>query len=112
MYHYKCKVLNVVDGDTVDVEFDLGFRFKMIDRIRLYGINAPELRSSIIEERCAAVDARRRLIELCVGVDSIRTQLDKRDKYGRMLGSLYIGDNVVSVNETLVAEHHAKEYML
>lgn len=112
MYEYKCKVLNVVDGDTVDCEIDLGFFIKKTERIRLRGIDTPELNSKDPVERGSAGMAKSRVQELAPHVTLIKTHLDKSDKYGRLLGILFIEDDPVSVNDKLVTEGLAVPYMV
>lgn len=102
MYEYKFKFLRVVDGDTVDGVIDLGFNVSLKERVRLYGINAPEtrLQRSIkdVKERQAekerGLKAKARLKELLTEAEKqpeglyIETFLDKKGKYGRVLGDI------------------------
>ena len=111
LYHYNAKVVRVVDGDTVDTSIDLGFDIRIGQRVRLYGINTPECRTRDKDEKKAGLAAKARLVEMlkenknkCV----IKTSLDKKGKYGRVLGGLYVND--VDLNEALVNEGHAKQY--
>lgn len=109
MYEYRCILEKIVDGDTIDVTIDLGFHiFIHNERIRLYGINTPELRSKFPDERQKARDAMSRLTELLPKEFVIRTILDKRGKYGRVLGTLIVEN--VNINEQLVTEGHAVVY--
>ena len=104
MYHYKAKILRVVDGDTVDSDVDFGRFIHQIVRLRLLGIDAPEKRKPTKEAGDAATDYLRELIE--GKTVAIKTELDKDDKYGRLLATIYTdaGDNV---NELLVKNGHA-----
>lgn len=111
LYHYNAEVTRVVDGDTIDAFIDLGFDMHSKQRVRLYGINTPEVRTRNLEEKKAGLAASARLNELlnanknrCV----IRTSLDKKGKYGRVLGTIYVDD--ININEMLLSEGHAKEY--
>lgn len=102
MYQYHFAFTRVIDGDTVDGIIDLGFGVSLKERIRLYGINAPEtrLQSSIkdkqkrLEEKQKGLVAKKRLIELLKHGSSqpegllIETFLDKKGKYGRILGDI------------------------
>lgn len=102
MYEYKFKPLRVIDGDTVDGMIDLGFNVSLKERVRLYGINAPEtrLQRSIkdVKERRAekerGLKAKARLKELLTEAEKqpeglcIETFLDKKGKYGRILGDI------------------------
>ncbi len=111
LYHYSAKVTRVIDGDTVDAVVDLGFDMQCKQRVRLFGINAPECRTRDLSEKAAGLAAKDRLKEMlkenknhCV----IRTKLDRKGKYGRVLGVLYVGD--VDLNESLINEGHAHKY--
>lgn len=105
MYEYRAKVIKVYDGDTITVELDLGFKIKKEEKIRLVGINAPEIRGN---ERELGLISRDRLRELILGKDIIiNTFKDKKGKYGRYLGDItYTSetDEVYFVNDWLVEE--------
>ena len=115
MYQYRVeKVVKVVDGDTVDVLIDMGFSIKYQSRVRLYGINAPESRTRDKAEKRKGMAAKKRLKEL-LKTDHliVVTRLDKRGKYGRVLGTFLAkhGNKRLDVNDTLVKEGHAVEYL-
>ena len=115
MYEYSAKVRRVVDGDTVDVDIDLGFSITMTkQRIRMYGINAPESRTKDLKEKERGLKAKAYLKTL-LGTGSVilKTQIDGRGKYGRILGTFIVetGDGLVNVNEMMVTTGHAEEYM-
>lgn len=105
MYEYTCKVLKIVDGDTADCEIFLGFRIKFEMRLRLAGINAPEMRSP------EGPKAKARLLELMpIGSTMVvRTLKDKQEKYGRYLG-IFIDSDGHEVNERMVMEGFAVRY--
>lgn len=120
MYEYNAAITRIVDGDTVDVDVDLGFSVHHHSRVRLYGINAAESRTRDLEEKKRGLAAKARLLELCP-VNSkviLRTLRDAHGKYGRILGELFIRDHghlepikaLVNVNKKLVEEGHAVEY--
>ena len=102
MYEYKFHLKRVVDGDTVDGIIDLGFGVKLHQRVRLLGIDAPEtfLQKSIKDrgdrkaEKERGLTAKRRLKEILAhGAKQpeglhIETFLDKKGKYGRVLGEI------------------------
>ena len=102
MYEYKFKFLRVIDGDTVDGVIDLGFNVSLKERVRLYGINAPEtrLQRSIKDtkerqaEKERGLKAKARLKEILTEAEKqpeglyIETFLDKKGKYGRILGDI------------------------
>ena len=117
MYEYRATLRRIVDGDTVDVDIDLGFDIVLSNqRIRLYGIDTPESRTRDLEEKkCGKLAAK--YIEDHIPVDStftLRTRLDGKGKYGRILGELvcYIPefDREMSINTAMIQKHLAVEY--
>ena len=114
MYEYKAKLIKVVDGDTVDAMIDCGFSVFRKERIRLEGINAPESRTRDKKEKKRGLAAKARLKELIRegrGRFLVRTFMDKRGKYGRLLGVLYNPEvSELSFNDMLVSEGHATAY--
>lgn len=104
LYTYKAEVLSVYDADTVTLSIDLGFNVQTEQKIRLFGIDAPELRGV---ERPDGLKARDALRELILGKEiTIITIKDKRGKYGRYLAYLYIGD--ILINDWLVQNNYAE----
>jgi len=115
MYTYKAKLIRVVDGDTIDAEIDLGFDTIVRKRIKLYGINTPDTRTKDLIEKEKGHAAKQRLTELINSEFVVETILNKRGKYGRVLGIVYnitSNDETVNINETLVNEGHAVKYLL
>ena len=110
MYEYKCKVVHIVDGDTVDVDIDLGFGVWMRkQRVRLYGIDTPESRTSDADEKVYGLAAKEFLTKwLTSGGVSIRTHKDAKGKFCRILGEMWCFDT--NVNEKMIEEHHAVRY--
>lgn len=115
MYEYNCKVVRVVDGDTVDVDIDLGFGVVYANqRIRLYGIDTPESRTrDPIEKKFGKLAGRvleEALGERCV----IRTRKDGKGKYGRILGEFLVYDHKtdrqMTINDIMIREHLAVAY--
>jgi micrococcal nuclease len=107
-YFYKAKIISVYDGDTVTAVIDLGFETTKKIKIRLYGINAPEIRG---KQRPEGLKSRDYLRSLVLDKDVIiQTLKDKKGKYGRYIGIIHLGDE--NVNELLVESGHAvkKEY--
>ena len=107
----------VVDGDTIDVTIDLGFDLYKSERVRVAGIDTPEKRTRDLEEKALGIDAtnylKKKLEETIEGEEelTIRTELKGgMGKYGRLLGWLYIGEDTVSVNETMITEGYAWAY--
>ena len=108
MYEYRVEVLRVVDGDTVDVDVDLGFSTWLRDqRIRLAGIGAPESRTKDDMEKLYGQLSKKFLSEMLKNKE-ITLQSHGKGKFGRILGTLLAeGSNV---NEEMIAKHHAVRY--
>lgn len=115
MYEYRVKkVTGVVDGDTIDVELDLGFNISYSQRVRLAGIDTPESRTKDLKEKALGLEVKQRLKEALskAKVIVIRTELpDSSEKYGRILGWLFLDGAEISVNEALVADGYAWGYL-
>ena len=94
MHEYKCTMLRVVDGDTVDVDIDLGFGVWMRkQRIRLYGIDTPESRTRDLEEKKYGLAAKDFLVKWTnAGGLVLKTHKDGKGKFGRILGELWYGE--------------------
>ena len=117
MYEYRCKILRVVDGDTVDVDIDLGFGVWMHkERIRLHGIDTPESRTRDLEEKKYGLLAKKQMqFFLPVGsMQTLVTTKDKAGKFGRILGKFLIYDKTtdsqMTINDWMIREHHAVAY--
>ena len=111
MYEYPCKIIRVIDGDTVDVDIDLGFAVWLKkQRIRLYGVDTPESRTSDKEEKKYGLKAKAFVVQhLPQGSKQVlRTRLDKKGKFGRILGEFVI--DKTTINDLLVDQHHAVPY--
>ena len=105
-YCYKAKCISVYDGDTVTLDISLGFGVTMREKIRLLGINTPEVRG---KEKLDGLISRDRLRELINGKDIIiATHKDKGGKYGRLLATIYLDG--VDINQQLIDEGLAKPY--
>jgi len=114
MYEYSAEVLRVVDGDTVDVLIDCGFSTFRKERVRLHGIDAPESRTRDKEEKVRGLAAKARLQELIKNTSkkvTIKTELDKKGKYGRILGVIWDKEKKKNFNMMLVSEGHAVKYL-
>ena len=97
MYEYRCKIDRVVDGDTVDVDIDLGFGIWLRkERVRLYGIDTPECRTRDLEEKKYGLAAKSFVQDLLpVGsMQTLRTRKDDKEKFGRILGEFVVCDAV------------------
>lgn len=109
-YWYAVEPIRVVDGDTLDLRFDLGFTITSELRIRLVGIDAPEMRGA---DRSAGQRAREHLIALLAEYDSLvaRTVKDRSDSFGRYLADIYGGRSDGawdSITARMVSDGHAK----
>jgi micrococcal nuclease len=115
MYEYNVKkVTNVVDGDTIDVEIDLGFDISFSSRVRLAGIDTPESRTTNKAEKVLGLEAKEYVKSKVKEAKSvvIKTEkIDSSEKYGRILGWLYLDGAVVSVNEQMIADGYAWGYL-
>ena len=113
MYEYYAELRRVVDGDTVDVTIDCGFNMHVKERVRLLGINTPECRTRDLEEKAKGLAAKDRLIDILASWGNkmvIRTSIDKKGKFGRLLGELINKDGDQNANQMLLEEGHAVEY--
>ena len=119
MYEYNCKIVRIIDGDTVDVDIDLGFDVCLKkQRIRLAGIDAPESRTTDQEEKKFGVMAKNFVKgRLPIGSNQIlKTQLDdSRGKFGRILGEFIIEGTSrkedTTLNKLLIATNNAVSYL-
>ena len=115
MYEYRVKkVLKVVDGDTIDVDIDLGFDISFTSRVRLAGIDTPESRTTNKMEKALGLESKKKLGDLIASAKTIVIKTEKMnssEKYGRILGWLYLDGAEVSVNHALVASGYAWDYM-
>lgn len=113
MYEYKCMTVRVVDGNTIDAEIDLGFNVLVEQRIKLFGVNVPDMRSYKEEDKDRAIKARDRLLVLLGNEFICQTMLNKRGKTGRTLGQVYVMDingQRIDVNQTLIDEGFASKF--
>ena len=116
MYEYRCKVVKIIDGDTVDVDIDLGFGVWMHkERVRLYGIDTPESRTRDLEEKKYGLAAKKFLTGMLDDPAGIilKTHKDATGKFGRILGELWRTTDYAdqSINDYMIEKHHAAAYM-
>ena len=112
MYEYKAKLIRVVDGDTIDAEIDLGFKIFIKERIRFAGIDTPESRTRHKHEKSWGLAAKCRVKDLLEYEDAeftLTTELQKKGKFGRILGSVILADGT-SLSEILLDEKLAIPY--
>lgn len=115
MYEYRVKkITNVVDGDTIDVDIDLGFNVSFSQRVRLAGIDTPESRTSDKAEKVLGLESKDYLKSKLKEAKDIIIKTEKPDsseKYGRILGWLYIDGNTVSINDQMIEDGYAWGYL-
>jgi len=115
MYEYFVKeVKNVVDGDTIDVIIDLGFDILFASRVRLAGIDTPESRTTDKAEKALGIEAKEYLKKQLKDAKSvvIRTEkMDSSEKYGRILGWVYINGDSESINNKMINDGYAWGYL-
>ena len=100
----------MIDGDTVDLEIDLGFSITLKQRVRLKGIDAAETRTKDLEEKAEGVKARLWLEKELSREGEWIIETTKEDKYGRILGTLYLVGDPVTLNERMLNEGIARPY--
>jgi micrococcal nuclease len=115
MYEYYVrKVENVVDGDTIDVLIDLGFDILFQSRVRLAGIDTPESRTSDKAEKVLGLESKEYLKKYLKDAKSVIIKTEKMDsseKYGRILGWVYVNDDTESLNDKMINDGYAWGYM-
>ena len=115
MYEYFVEeVKNVVDGDTIDVVIDLGFDILFASRVRLAGIDTPESRTTDKAEKALGIEAKEYLKKQLKDAKSvvIRTEkMNSSEKYGRILGWVYVNGESESVNNKMINDGYAWGYL-
>ncbi len=113
MYEYKCYTVRVIDGNTIDAQVDLGFNVLVRQRIKLYGINTADIRSTDDAEKNSALLAKNKLTSL-VGKEFIcQTIMNKRGKIGRTLGNIFVEDengDRIDINQAMINSGLAYKY--
>jgi micrococcal nuclease len=114
MYEYRVKkVLKVVDGDTIDVDIDLGFNVSYTQRVRLAGIDTPESRTKDLKEKALGLESKDYLSKQLKDALTVVIKTEKPDsteKYGRILGWLYVNEGTKSLNELMIEQGYAWTY--
>ncbi len=115
MFEYYVKKVNkVVDGDTIDVEIDLGFDISFSSRVRLAGIDTPESRTTDKAEKVLGLEAKAYVKNQ---IDSAKTvvikteKMDSSEKYGRILGWVFLDNSSVSLNQKMILDGYAWSYL-
>ena len=115
MYTYFVKrLIKIVDGDTIDIEIDLGFDLTKKERVRLGGIDTPEKRTKNLEEKAMGLEATEYLTTLLEGAVKLIVTTEKDGKFGRMIGTLYMSLECVergsSINQMMIDDGYAWAY--
>ena len=106
-YIYVCEIVKVVDGDTIDCAVSLGFDVSVRQRIRLYGLDAPESRTRDLEQKKYG-KASKKFVKEFLDSDYILLKTREKGKYGRYLGDFCVGDKWLC--DELIKAHHAVPY--
>ena len=113
-YIYRIKqIIRVIDGDTIDADIDLGFDISLSKRIRLAAVDTPESRTADANEKKYGLESKEWLKHKVENAKNIliKTELpDSTEKYGRIIGHLYINDQETSLNDQMIVEGYAWEY--
>ena len=112
--YYVKKVENVVDGDTIDVVIDLGFDIMFASRVRLAGIDTPESRTKDLKEKALGLESKEYLKKHLKDAKSVVIKTEKMnssEKFGRILGWLYVDGDTESINDKMINDGYAWGYM-
>jgi micrococcal nuclease len=112
--YYVKKVENVVDGDTIDVVIDLGFDIMFASRVRLAGIDTPESRTKDLKEKALGLESKEYLKKHLKDAKSVVIKTEKinsSEKFGRILGWLYVNGDTESINDKMINDGYAWGYM-
>jgi micrococcal nuclease len=113
-YIYRIREIHkVVDGDTIDADIDLGFSISLEKRIRLAGVDTPESRTTDLKEKAMGLESKEWLKKKLEGAKDIiiKTELpDSTEKYGRIIGHLFINGQETSLNNQMIDEGYALAY--
>jgi micrococcal nuclease len=111
-FYYGCTVRRVIDGDTIDVDADLGFDVSIKLRLRFAGSNTPESRTRNLAEKALGLAATARLREILETADAVEFESHGKGKFGRVLATPYVvhDDERTDVCQLLVREGHARLY--
>jgi micrococcal nuclease len=115
MFEYYVKSVNkVVDGDTIDVVIDLGFDISFTSRVRLAGIDTPESRTKDLAEKALGLESKKYLADRIKAAKNvvIRTEkINSSEKFGRILGWLYLDGESNSINHEMIEKGYAWGYL-
>jgi micrococcal nuclease len=115
MFEYYVKqVTKIVDGDTIDVVIDLGFDISFTTRVRLAGIDTPESRTKDLAEKALGLESKAYLASILKGAENVVIKTEKinsTEKFGRVLGWLYVNGEIDSVNSEMINKGYAWKYL-
>jgi micrococcal nuclease len=115
MYEYFVKqVINVVDGDTIDVVIDLGFDISFTSRVRLAGIDTPESRTKDKAEKALGLESKKYLADRIKAAKNVVIKTEKMnssEKFGRILGWIYLDGEGTSINHEMIEKGYAWGYL-
>jgi micrococcal nuclease len=115
MYEYRVKkVTHIVDGDTIDVDIDLGFDISFHSRVRLAGIDTPESRTRDLKEKALGLESKEYLKKRLEAAKNIVIRTEKvnsSEKYGRILAWLYVDGESNSINHEMIEKGYAWGYL-
>lgn len=115
MYEYRVKkVTHIVDGDTIDVDIDLGFDISFYSRVRLAGIDTPESRTKDLKEKALGLESKEYLKKRLDAAKNIVIRTEKvnsSEKYGRILAWLYVDGESNSINHEMIEKGYAWGYL-
>ena len=115
MYEYRVKKLvSVVDGDTIDVDIDLGFDISFYSRVRLAGIDTPESRTKDLKEKALGLESKEYLKKRLEAAKNIVIRTEKvnsSEKYGRILAWIYVDGESNSLNHEMIEKGYAWGYL-
>jgi micrococcal nuclease len=112
--YYVKKVSKVVDGDTIDVDIDLGFDISFSSRVRLAGIDTPESRTADKMEKALGLESKAYLKHAIDNSKSVVIKTEKMDsseKYGRILGWVFLDGSGKSINQQMIDDGYAWGYL-
>ena len=113
MFFYRAKVVNVIDGDTLDLMIDLGFNVHHSIRVRLDGVNTPESRTKDLREKELGLKAKAFSTDWTTRHSTVfvQTVKDKKEKFGRILARVYSDENKTAcLNDDLIDSGNARAY--
>ena len=114
MYEYKARLVRVIDGGTIDADIDMGFQVHIDQRIKLFGVYAPDPKSHDTEERERGLASKNRLIEILPKEIIVQTMLNKRGKFGRILADVIVyhsaQDRWCGATEIMIQEGYGVKY--